>query len=562
MKPTTRRWLYGLAAILLLGAASLLVPSIRAQRVAGGLVVTNPLATSQPGGVAVSASAQPGMLLGPLLAIGRAPIVDYLWMRASKLKEEGRYFDAYQLAELIGRLQPRFAAVWGFNAWNMAYNISVTLRPPEERWRWVWNGIVLLRDQGIPQNPRNAVMYKELAWIFFHKVGEYMDEAHMYYKLQLALLMQDILGPGPNADYEGMAAAPTTWATLAADPEIAAVAKAFERDLKADISSPGVFLGLLSQTDPPRELKALLSAESTAAPRKRIENYWRARRLRDEMKLDPARIVELRKVFGPLDFRTAEANAIYWATMGTEVSQGNRLAIDIDILNTDRIYLYCLQSLFRRGKLVMSPRAREGEPPMMLPDVRFAPIMRQAFITASKKFPRQPGEGVVHTNFESAFINFMREAILRYNEAGQLKTSREWFEYLKKEYPSTEYNGGYEKFLSSQWLRVQDFTQLRDVENRLLSVLETAVQLIAYGQDQDAATYVAFARRMHQKYEKEQTNDRYRMKPFKVMYEYVVHGMGRYLPEAQYEHVLKVTGFKRPPATQPAKGETARPKSG
>lgn len=543
---------------MLLGAASMLTRSIRAQRVAGGLLVTNPLATKEPDAAGSSASAQPGMLLGPLLAIGRAPIVDFLWMRASKLKEEGRYFDAYQLAELIGRLQPRFAAVWGFNAWNMAYNISVTLRPPEERWRWVWNGIVLLRDQGIPQNPRNAVMYKELAWIFFHKVGDYMDDAHYYYKLQLALLMQDIIGAGGSADYEGMAAAPTNWATLAADPAVAAEVKAFAEEAKADISKPGVYLGLQAQAEPSHELSALLSNETTASVRKQIENFWRAKRLREEMKLDPVRIVELRKVFGPLDFRTPEANAIYWATMGTQVSEGNRLAVDIDLLNTDRIYLYCLQSLFRRGKLVMSPRAKEGEPPMMLPDVRFAPIMREAFLAASKKLPKQPGEGPVHTNFESAYINFMREAILRFNEAGQLATSREWFDSLKKDYPAAEYNGGYEKFVSSQWLKVQDFTQLRDVENRLLSALEKAVQLMAYGDDSEAATYVAFAKRMHEKYEKEQNNERYRMRPFNVMYEYVVHGMGQYLPEAQYERVLKITGFKRPPATQPAAAGTTK----
>src|SRR5262249_25134792 len=187
--------------------------------------------------------AQPGMMLGPLLAVGRAPIVDYLWMRASKLKEEGRYFDAYQLAETIGKLQPRFAAVWAFNAWNMSYNISVALRTPEDRWRWVWNGIVLLRDQGIPRNPRNVQMYKELAWIFFHKFGDYMDDFHMYYKLQLALLMEDIVGRGPDADYDGMAAAPMSWAELVSDAPIAELVQKFQTEAKEDIAKPGIYLG-------------------------------------------------------------------------------------------------------------------------------------------------------------------------------------------------------------------------------------------------------------------------------------------------------------------------------
>ena len=83
----------------------------------------------------------------------RGLVVDILWMRADKLKEEGQFFDAKQLAEWITVLQPRFAAVWDFQAWNMAYNISVAIpkTQPAERWKWVRNGYELLRDKGIVQ---------------------------------------------------------------------------------------------------------------------------------------------------------------------------------------------------------------------------------------------------------------------------------------------------------------------------------------------------------------------------------------------------------------------------
>lgn len=59
---------------------------------------------------------RPSMLLTPILALGRAPLVDYLWLRATKLKEEGHFFDAYQLSEMICELQPKFAPVWAFQA--------------------------------------------------------------------------------------------------------------------------------------------------------------------------------------------------------------------------------------------------------------------------------------------------------------------------------------------------------------------------------------------------------------------------------------------------------------
>jgi hypothetical protein len=125
----------------------------------------------------------------------RGLIVDVLWMRADKLKEKGQFFDARQLAEWITILQPRFAAVWEFQAWNMAYNISVAIpaTQTEERWMWVKNGFELLRDQAIPLNPKSIRLYHQLAWIFQHKIGGISDDAHKYYKLQLAAAMEPLL---------------------------------------------------------------------------------------------------------------------------------------------------------------------------------------------------------------------------------------------------------------------------------------------------------------------------------------------------------------------------------
>ncbi|MHC4759463.1 MAG: hypothetical protein ACYTE8_12475, partial [Planctomycetota bacterium] len=103
--------------------------------------------------------APPPSLAFATVALGafRGLIVDVLWIRADRLQQEGQYFDAKQLSEWITTLQPRFAAVWEFRSWNMAYNISVAIpaSQPSERWRWVKNGYELLRDKGIPQNPKS-----------------------------------------------------------------------------------------------------------------------------------------------------------------------------------------------------------------------------------------------------------------------------------------------------------------------------------------------------------------------------------------------------------------------
>jgi len=142
-----------IAAVLLI-CAGMQLDYINSQRKQMGLVINEPLENAPPS------------LAFATIATGafRGLAVDILCMRAEALKEKGQFFDARQLAEWITTLQPRFASVWIFHAWNMAYNISVTIpaTQPEQRWRWVKNGYELLRDQGIELNPKSIQLYHEL----------------------------------------------------------------------------------------------------------------------------------------------------------------------------------------------------------------------------------------------------------------------------------------------------------------------------------------------------------------------------------------------------------------
>src|ERR1043165_820000 len=142
----------------------------------------------------------PQIAAGIMMGAFRGLFVNMLWIRANQLKEDGRYHESIDLARAITQLQPRFPQVWIFHAWNMAYNISVSCQTPQERWRWVNAGIALLRDQGIPANPNDLLIHKELAWIFLHKIGGYMDDANLIYKKELAAEWTMVLGPPPKPD--------------------------------------------------------------------------------------------------------------------------------------------------------------------------------------------------------------------------------------------------------------------------------------------------------------------------------------------------------------------------
>lgn len=134
------------------------------------------------------------VLLAASLGSFRGVAANILWYRIEMMKREGKFFEINQLSRWITALQPRFPRVWAFMAWNMAYNISVETDTPRERWHWVNQGIRILREEGIVHNPRAVPLYRELGWIFFHKVGGSTDDMHWYYKEQLAREWSEILG--------------------------------------------------------------------------------------------------------------------------------------------------------------------------------------------------------------------------------------------------------------------------------------------------------------------------------------------------------------------------------
>ncbi len=174
MKPAPAIWvLAALAALVLAGALNIRLLGERTER----HLTQAPPTLNMPPSVAFTTVALGGF---------RGILADILWMRAGTLQDEGRYFELVQLSDWIARLQPRSPAIWGYHAWNMAYNISALMTEPAERWRWVRNGIVLLRDEGMACNPGSPRLHLELAWLFLHKLGTDYDASAAFYRRQWA----------------------------------------------------------------------------------------------------------------------------------------------------------------------------------------------------------------------------------------------------------------------------------------------------------------------------------------------------------------------------------------
>lgn len=205
----------------------------------------------------------PPVLAFTTVALGgfRGLIANALWIRSTELQDDGKHFEAVQLADWITKLQPHFSAVWVHLAWNLSYNISVKFPDPEDRWLWVQRGVELLRDEGLRYNPRAIDIHSELARHFHHKMGANLDDAHLTYKSHWAEEMQAVL-PGGRPNYDVLLK-PTT-----------------EEDKK--------------------RVQAL------------VERY----------KLEPALMKEVDDTYGPLEWRLPETHAIYWATRGLKIGRG------------------------------------------------------------------------------------------------------------------------------------------------------------------------------------------------------------------------------------------------
>ncbi len=535
----------------------------------------------------------PSMLATPLLAVGRAPLVDYYWLRATKLKEEGRYFDALQLSQRICELQPKFAAVWAFQAWNMAYNISVTLKSPEERWRWVKNGYELLRDKGIPLNPNNTQLYRELAWILFHKVGDFMDDWHFYYKNEFARDMEDILGEPPagyvipgrvrgdfyrDYDYQTLSEMPERYNQIIIEPEIKALADLLAR-YGFDASNSRNYLGLLKavrdnkieipntpehQQENRRQafLKEFNDPSQTGA-KKRLESFWRSYRLRHEVRLDPKRIVELQHGFGvTFDFRLAESHALYWANLGLEMGTDKREALDIHKLNTNRIEFYCLQKMFHRGRLSMSRNASLGEPPLLEPDIRVIPSLFRAFINDSEQYQHMENEQqVVSENFRTGFVGFMRASVLAYHERGMNTEARDLFEFLRNSFPDPMYADGLDSFLARQMIPDKELGDYRVTLRRLENLINRGLQSYAYDEDEQAMRYLSRAKQLYEHYQKTVVSDRMKLQiTFNEYVQQVAHVVGGWMQRTTYEHLCTKLNIEPlpPPGDEPPADSAAQ----
>lgn len=290
----------------------------------------------------------------------RGLIANALWIRAMELQEQDKYFEKVQLADWITKLQPHNATVWIVQAWDMSYNISIKFTDPRDRWLWVLRGVELLRDQALRFNPHNVTLYRELAWHFQHKIGHNLDDAHLFFKSAWASQMHALLKGGrPNWD---------------------------------ELVAPA--------TDEAKD---------------------RVRRLREEFKLDPARMKAADEIYGPLDWRMPETHAIYWAYCGRLEARTKD-----DLIQLRRVVYQSMDLAFQRGRLIES---KLGSAFRFEQNLDIIPKTNAAYEEAMAE------DDEYRQNISRAHKNFLLNATYFLYTHSRTREAAQWLEVVKTKYP-------------------------------------------------------------------------------------------------------------------------------
>ncbi|MFZ0829098.1 MAG: hypothetical protein WAO02_16920 [Verrucomicrobiia bacterium] len=434
MNARARKFLLLLLAAALLFGAGRVQQSLNRDRDQLGLTRVSALAGAPP------------VLAFTTVALGgfRGLISNYLWIRANDLQIDDKFFEAAQLADWITALEPHFTQVWLFQAWNMAYNISVKFKDAPDRWRWVERGIELLRDEGLRYNPNEILLYRELAWFFQHKMGQNLDDANLYYKQEWAREMMPFFGAnGTN-------------------------------------------------------FSELLQPQTAEA-------VTRMQLFTNKYKLDPAFAEKVNALYGPLDWRLPEAHAIYWGALGLEKAREHPDKVKTDDLITVRrnIYQSMLQA-FYHGRFIANPFNKTYE---LGPNLDLAPKVNAAYETMMWEDPKYTNNVAnAHRNFLRNAVYFLYEHNRTAEAAHWLQYLGE--RYPDKQIIDGDTNSLPRNLTLDQYAvaRVQEDigdTSQERTTSAVEGLLGQAYRALALGEDDRYAGFKLLAAKVYEHYQKE-----------------------------------------------------------
>ncbi|MCM8538111.1 MAG: hypothetical protein NE334_19365 [Lentisphaeraceae bacterium] len=280
--------------------------------------------------------------LGPMKGL----LADVIWWRAERMQANKEFFESLQLSEWMTALQPTYPSVWGYQGFNLAFNISYNFSNSDERWRWVLAGIELMRDKGlryIPDWEQNRSIRFEIVNIFARKLSGVSDTESRRFQDLWTLEMLKYFDAGDRAELEEIVAAKNSITDLLADSDIQKLMSALglneEKFVEMVRLSPPNMSAMRPETPQNKAFNAAI---------RKIRRYDQKKKIVSKLNMSPEKILQVDKDFGPLDWRTHQAQIIYW---GMEENQKN---FESGGVNYSHYIRDAMLSSFYNGRIVFS----------------------------------------------------------------------------------------------------------------------------------------------------------------------------------------------------------------
>lgn len=414
----------------------------------------------------------------------RGIISSYLWLRSNEMQQKKNYPEQMQLAKWITQLQPQVPTGWVNRSWNMAYNISRNYPDPETRWKYIYDAVKMLRDEGIKYNPQEPLVYAQLAYLFEHKIGHNMDDHHRYYKFRWMQAMEGVLWESAEA-------------------------------------------GHLAQGVP--DFESLINPDANNK-----ELIERVKRLRQEYGLDPREMLAVHKKYGLaldhkgelikdkdgkpincLDWRMPETHSLYWANLGLKrcsLTPGRGKMI----FKLEKKLYVAMMYTFQRGRMnlpsgmMIDPLAFFSGALLSSPNLESAGSVHKAYLDMIDLAQKSREVHYTSGTSEMGHLHFLRrlmEWLYFYNREEE---AMEWLKVAIELYPETmSFFPGYNEETDTYSLDEIVFDNLKDDVQRgsdsksqalLFGVFTKHFFYLADGDEERAKNYYDMAKQVHDHY--------------------------------------------------------------
>jgi hypothetical protein len=465
-----------------------------------------------------------------LLGGFRGFMISTLWQRAQEKKNNRQFYEMTDIYKIIAALEPNYPNAWANMAWDLSYNVVAEYEnDPRERVDWVFRGVDMLRNEAIRHNPRSALLYDQVAWIFFNKMANSVDPAFPLYRRTLALEITDVLdGAGEKPLLEAIVATERKYGA----PETPKIGVSME-ELNVGRKSDAEKIARRRATGKPDPqitketvtgvAGTLSAADGFATPRetfltqasvqnlqqefdalklgKLVEEAYKVLRtptektqplvendekrlllreaallhmggqMRDRYNMEVAVMLELDNEFAEIDWRLPQSHSLYWGWIGQRVMLEAKP--DYDDMKFVRLIYFSLIQLAHQGAGILT------ESGLMIATPE--PNMIQSLIRYMEGVIGKDDDEATVSGMKSAFHYFLLATVFNYYFADDIFNAEKTRLKLLEVSADQKYAGSLQKFLRQELPDFIDGLTERETMMLLVSFCHRAYRALVSG---------------------------------------------------------------------------------